>query len=76
MTNTTVKISEGDRSPTENEFFFYNDPYRTSGVRELMEYLQENHGFEFEEIPHWQIRSIVKGAMVSTTNYGLRIKIK
>jgi len=41
-----------------------------------MEYLQENHGFEFEEIPHWQIRSIVKGAMVSTTNYGLRIKIK
>jgi len=73
MTNNTIKIVETHRPPAENEFFFYQEPLRTAGVKELIEYLQTYHGFEIEEIPHWQIRSIVKGDCAITANHGLRI---
>jgi len=76
MSNNTIKIVETHRPPAENEFFFYQEPLRTAGVKELIEYLQTYHGFEIEEIPHWQIRSIVKGDCAITANHGLRLLTK
>ena len=72
MTNKTIQIVETHRQPEENEFFFYQVPLRTAGVKELLEYLETYHGFKIEEIPHWQIRSIVKGDFIEA-RHGIRI---
>jgi|TARA_R100001530_G_C4235829_1_gene133942 hypothetical protein len=73
MTNTSIKIVESYREPKENEFFFNYDPRRTAGTKQLLEYL-EKHNFVFEDIPHWQIKSIVIRDYNSETN-GLRVLI-
>ena len=72
MTDNSLKVVEGYREPQENEFFFYQEPLRTTGVKELLEYLETYHGFKIEEIPHWQIRSIVKGDFIEA-RHGIRI---
>ena len=70
----SVKIVSDYRDPQENEFFFYQDPSQTGGLRELMHWLEQNTDVVFEKIPHWQIRSEVRG--YPTNNYGLRIHKK
>lgn len=73
-----VRIVEGYRSANENEFFFANDPRRTLGYRDLFDYLEE-HGIIFEEIPSWQLKSVVKSAHnfgYERVEHGVRVIIK
>ena len=58
MTNPySIKIAEVYREPEADEFFFLNDPYRTTGVKQLLEWLEINHGFEITPIEKWKIKS-------------------
>ena len=68
----SVKIVSDYRDPLENEFFFYQDPNQTGGVREMIDWLEQNTDLVFEKIPHWQIRSEVRG--YPTNNFGIMIK--
>jgi len=73
MTNKSIKIVKEYRSPQENEFFFNNDPRRTAGLKDLLEYLEKNHDIYFEDISHWQIQSVIKGDYYSSNSCGLRL---
>ena len=74
MTNPySIKIAEVYREPAENEFFFLNDPYRTTGVKQLLEWLEINHGFEITPIEKWKIKSLV---INDPMRYQSGIKIK
>lgn len=53
----TVKIVDSYRNPKDNEFFFREDPFNNSALRQLFDYLEENYGIEIEEIPGWQLKS-------------------
>jgi hypothetical protein len=70
----SVKIVSDYRDPQENEFFFYQDPSQTGGLREMIVWLEQNTDFVFEKIPHWQIRSEVRG--YPSNDYGLRVRKK
>ena len=70
----SVKIVSEYRDPQENEFFFYQDPSQTGGLREMIDWLEQNDLVVIEKIPHWQIRSEVRG--YPANNYGLRIHKK
>ena len=73
MTDKHIRIISEHRSAQDNEFFFYHEPKQIGGLRELIEFLERKHGFVFEEIPHWQIKTIVKGDHFTRT-HGLRVK--
>ena len=73
MTNKTIKVVKGYHSPQENEFFFNNNPRRIAGVRELLEFLEIKHNLVFEDIPHWQIQSVIKGDYYTSNSCGLRL---
>ena len=74
MTNPySIKIAEVYREPAENEFFFLNDPYRTTGVKQLLEWLEINYNFEITPIEKWKIKSLV---INDPMRYQSGIKIK
>ena len=52
MTNKTIKVVKGYRSPQENEFFFNNNPRRIAGVRELLEFLEIKHNLQLPIYSH------------------------
>ena len=72
MTNKTIQIVETHRQPEENEFFFYQEPLRTAGVKELLEYLETYHGFKIEEIKG-SVSTLVKAKI--GPNNGNKLKI-
>jgi len=76
MSNNTLKIVDKYREPAENEFFFNQDPRSTAGVKQLIDHLETKLNFVFEEIPHWQVRSIVKGDYINSNICGLRLLTK
>jgi len=76
MDHKFVKVVESYREPNENEFFFREDPFNGYGMRQLFDYLEEEHGIKIQKIPGWQLKSLVQDSYTNTytkISYGVRV---
>ena len=62
MSQNHIKIISDYRDPHPNEFFFTFPPKNTSGIRELLEYIEDNTDIKFVPIEGWKFKSVIKSS--------------
>ena len=75
MSRKSIQIVDGFRDSYDNEFFFRSDPAKTVGIQELLNWIDEYTDLKVVYIPSWQIKSKIKGEMLSYS-YGVRLESK
>ena len=76
MSRDHIRVIDDYRYCHDNEFFFTYDPKRTTGTKQLLEYLEKNFNIEFQDIPGWQIKSTIVnsyGTYEDREKYAIRV---